>query len=228
MNFSKRVRDLRSEAGYTQAKLGELVGVSTSTIRKYETNKGKPKTKNLEKIAAVFNVSVSYLLGETDTRTPSNLDKIDILSQRLKKLRIESGYTQKEIAQKLGITGSGYSKYGNGTEINLPRTERLLKLAEIFNVSVSFLLGETDDRPFHEVVEPNSFQERLKLLRTEGRYTQKDLVKKLKLSSTQVYSNYERGVRHPSKETLESIAELFNVSVEYLLCENDERTTENH
>lgn len=227
MNFSKRVKELRLEAGYTQAKLGELLGVSESAIRKYESNLGKPKRKNLEKMAVLFDVSVSYLLGETDIRNHSSLQALNDFSKRIKMLRLEAGYTQQELADKIGMSASGYSSYGSGTRPTFPRTAQLEKIAAVLNVSVSYLLGETEDRPLINEKTLTTFPERLKFLRKKSGYKQKDLVKKLKLSSTQVYSNYERGVRQPSKETLERISEIFNVSVKYLLCETDERTPKN-
>ena len=84
-------------------------------------------------------------------------------------------------------------------------------------MSVSYLLGETDARTLIEKAEPSSFPERLKLLRVESGYTQAEISKKLNLSSRQVYNNYEKGVNKPQKETLEKLADFFEVSVEYLL-----------
>jgi transcriptional regulator with XRE-family HTH domain len=56
----------------------------------------------------------------------------------LKSLREEHGYSQKQVADKLGIKRTTYVKYETGA-INPSR--KLKELASLFNVSVGFLLG---------------------------------------------------------------------------------------
>ena len=53
-------------------------------------------------------------------------------------------------------------------------------------------------------------------LRAEKKMTQKELAKILNLSSSAI-SNYENGVHHPDLNTLCRIADLFNVTTDYLL-----------
>lgn len=48
--------------------------ISRSTIAGYETERKEPDYETLKKIADFFNVSIDYLLGRTDIRSP--LDKI--------------------------------------------------------------------------------------------------------------------------------------------------------
>lgn len=71
-------------------------------------------------------------------------EKLQILGQRLKKLREEAGLTQEEVAKNLNITASGYGYYEQGRRD--PDTDTLRKLAEFYNVSVDYLLGMTDIR----------------------------------------------------------------------------------
>lgn len=63
---------------------------------------------------------------------------------RLKELRKEFGYTQAQIGAQIGISQQGYASYENGK--NRPDMESLIKLANIYNVSLDYLLGLTDDR----------------------------------------------------------------------------------
>lgn len=60
------------------------------------------------------------------------------------------------------------------------------------------------------------FAERLKKLRTKRGYSQYDLAKKLGMSKSTI-SMMEIGRRQPSKETIELIADFFNVSLDYLM-----------
>lgn len=67
-----------------------------------------------------------------------------MLSDRLKQLRIENNFLQKEIAQKLKITTSAYGFYEQGKRT--PDAETLNKIAELYNVSIDYLLGRTNIR----------------------------------------------------------------------------------
>ena len=57
----------------------------------------------------------------------------------LKKLRTRSGMTQKELAEKIGVTKSVISYYE--LRDRSPSPEVVIKLANIFHVSVDYLLG---------------------------------------------------------------------------------------
>ena len=61
--FAHRIKNLRSEKGYSQKKLGELVGVSKVSIFNYENNLQQPSVEILIKLAKALNCSVDYLLG---------------------------------------------------------------------------------------------------------------------------------------------------------------------
>ena len=62
--------------------------------------------------------------------------------RRIRDLREDSDLTQKQIAQLLGMSQTGYSKYETG-ENDIP-TAILIKLAKYYNTSIDYLLGETD------------------------------------------------------------------------------------
>ncbi|MDY3372324.1 MAG: helix-turn-helix transcriptional regulator [Terrisporobacter othiniensis] len=66
------------------------------------------------------------------------------------------------------------------------------------------------------------FGDRLKLLRKNGNYTQKELGEKLNVSG-RVIGYYESNERFPDKETLTRLADFFEVSVDYLLGRTDIR-----
>lgn len=64
----------------------------------------------------------------------------------------------------------------------------------------------------------------LKSLRENANMTQDDLAKALNISLSAV-SSYEREVRDPPSETLIIIADIFHVSVDYLLGREQRRRT---
>jgi len=62
---------------------------------------------------------------------------------RLRDLREDRDMNQTQIAKMLGMSQTGYSKYETG-ENDIPTTI-LIKLARFYNVSIDYLLGETDN-----------------------------------------------------------------------------------
>lgn len=64
--------------------------------------------------------------------------------QRLKNIRNSRNMTQAELGQKLNVTNVSISGYESGTRS--PDPETLLKIADIFHVSVDYLLGKTDEK----------------------------------------------------------------------------------
>ena len=56
-----------------------------------------------------------------------------------KKIRKESGFTQQQIAGKLGISQSNISDWENN--ISRPEYENLIMLAQIYDVTIEELLG---------------------------------------------------------------------------------------
>lgn len=65
-----------------------------------------------------------------------------IFQQRLIEQRKLFGFTQREMSEKLQITQPSYIRYENGT--SEPTQECLVKIADIFDVSVDFLLGRKE------------------------------------------------------------------------------------
>ena len=61
--------------------------------------------------------------------------------ENIRSLRIDNGYTQKQIGDYLGVSQNTYSQYELGV-LNYP-IDALLKLADFYNVSVDYLLGRT-------------------------------------------------------------------------------------
>lgn len=69
----KNLRLLREEKGISQQKLAEMLSISQQAIFKYEKTINEPDISTLIKIAEIFNVSVDYLVGNTEIREPYNM-----------------------------------------------------------------------------------------------------------------------------------------------------------
>ena len=62
--------------------------------------------------------------------------------KRIRDLREDADLNQAKVAQYLGMSQTGYSKYETG-ENDIPPAI-LIKLARFYNTSIDYLLGETD------------------------------------------------------------------------------------
>ena len=67
-----------------------------------------------------------------------------VFSTRLQKVRIERGFSRKEIADILEITPRAYQYYEEGNRE--PNYDKLVVLARYLKVSSDYLLGLSDDR----------------------------------------------------------------------------------
>lgn len=63
---------------------------------------------------------------------------------RLRDLRDDSDLTQKQLADILGMSQTGYSKYETG-ENDIP-THILIKLADFYHTSTDFILDRTNKK----------------------------------------------------------------------------------
>ena len=78
MEFSERLKELRKQAHLTQVELASKLGIVQSSYADWERGKKKPTQENLVKIAQILNVSVDYLVGNSEERT-DELDNIELL-----------------------------------------------------------------------------------------------------------------------------------------------------
>lgn len=78
MEFSERLKELRKQAHLTQVELASKLGIVQSSYADWERGKKKPTQDNLVKIAQVLNVSVDYLVGNSEENA-DELDNIELL-----------------------------------------------------------------------------------------------------------------------------------------------------
>lgn len=67
------------------------------------------------------------------------------LTDRLKQLRKENHMTQEEVAKELRVSKGAVGNWESGSRT--PDMERLDEIADLFNVSLDYLQGRTDERP---------------------------------------------------------------------------------
>jgi len=95
------------------------------------------------------------------------------IGARIKTLRKQKKWTQKELAAQLGIGFSHLNKYEGG--LHIPPVDKVIQLAEIFDTTVDFLLtgDRSDERPLHNM----RLLERFKALENFGSDDQETIIK---------------------------------------------------
>lgn len=78
MAFAERLKELRKQAHLTQVELAKQLGIGQYSYADWERGKKKPTQENLVKIAQVLNVSIDYLVGNSEEIT-DELDNIELL-----------------------------------------------------------------------------------------------------------------------------------------------------
>ncbi len=143
-----------------------------------------------------------------------------IFQKRLQEL-VDEEDTKKSILNKaLGVDARSLSSALNYGIIPKPRT--LIRIADYFNVSISYLLGKNSQESFYKAEKESNFNERLTLL-----CKQKDMsYYKLSLECHFDKSYISRWLHKnqlPSFEILDILCDYFNVSIDYLLGRTDEK-----
>ena len=69
MALGEKIRACRQDAGMSQEKVAEFVGVSRQAVTKWEANQSVPNTENLFKLAEIFGTTVDFLLAAPETGT---------------------------------------------------------------------------------------------------------------------------------------------------------------
>ncbi len=64
----KNLRLLREEKGLSQQKLADMLNISQQAIFKYEKTANEPDIATLIMLAEIFDVTVDFLIGNSDSR----------------------------------------------------------------------------------------------------------------------------------------------------------------
>lgn len=145
-----RIKEKRVEFGFTLEDVAQELGLTKSTIQRYE--KGTIQSLKLpviEALARVLKVSPAWLCGKTDdvgntsdnfdslSSKPIELDNKDI-AYILKDERIREGLSPEEVVCKLkdrGISISVKTLYGYEEGTSRPKLETFLALCSIYDIT---------------------------------------------------------------------------------------------
>ncbi len=70
MTFGEKIKELRKQKNLSRSDVAKMLGVTYWALAKYELGERSPDHALLVKFANFFDVSIDYLLGNTDIRNP--------------------------------------------------------------------------------------------------------------------------------------------------------------
>lgn len=147
-----------------------------------------------------------------------------MFNKKLIELRKNLKLSQYELADRLGFSRGKLANYEQGTR--QPDFDTLEKIADFFDVSTDYLLGREDSQINQETSNsPTVLGKRLRSLRKEKKLTQQDLASFINVTHVSI-SGYESGRRSPDTDTLQKLADFFNVTTDYLLGRSDIKNPE--
>ncbi len=82
--FARNLKERRRRLGLTQAKLAELIGVSTSFVTEIETSRKAPSFSTIEKIGRALEVPCWTFFCEDGDKFTGDVTVIDQFGYRLK------------------------------------------------------------------------------------------------------------------------------------------------
>lgn len=133
--------------------------------------------------------------------------------ERLKLMRKSKGFSQQDFANLINMSQPGYGKLENGQRE--PNLETLTTISNLLNVSLDYLIKGDDSEA------KMTFGKRMSCLRNKIDLTQLELANKVEMSIYTIKS-LETDRVNPSIDTFIKLADLFNVTADYLLGRTDD------
>lgn len=81
MTLGKRLRRFRDKFGYSRETAAHMLGVSFSSLEKWETDKRKPTLAKLQKLAQLYGVDVSSLVGDTLSKKGVDAELLELAAE---------------------------------------------------------------------------------------------------------------------------------------------------
>lgn len=114
IQIGNRIRKLRTEKGFTQKEMAEMIGIPYSTYSNYENNNREPSLEQLNKIAKALNLTLQNLISPGSITTEVILDSDEMATlylgiiSNLEKMNAE-GFRETEHYTRYLLSDSRYT-----------------------------------------------------------------------------------------------------------------------
>ncbi len=139
--FGQEIRNARVEVGLRQEDAAEELGVSTQTIRNWESGRSEPSEENKQRLAERYGVQVGDFAAfyEEFHSYRVTRERPVINAKLLRLARQDAGFTQAQAAEMVGVNRNTVVRYENATSRPSPKT--LAKLSAIYGKTLRWFCG---------------------------------------------------------------------------------------
>ncbi len=141
------------------------------------------------------------------------MENLDCFKENLKELMEINNYTVKDISLKTGIKTSTIYSYLNDKHI--PDLTRAIKIAQVFDCSLDFLFGFTEDFTPKKYKLASTANDRFKKVLADRKITRYRVHILTKISQNQL-CNWFQDKQSPTLISLVTVAKALDCSLDYL------------
>ena len=137
-----RLRNVRENNNLTQKEVADKLNISRPNYTRWETKEKIIPLRKLNAFCNLFNVSMDYIVGLSNSNSKISYDKeldLEVVSERLKKVRKQLNLTQQNLADFLQCDRSIISDYENGVTLIL--TSFAIQICDKYSISLDWLCG---------------------------------------------------------------------------------------
>lgn len=84
--FADKLRILRQQQGLSQQALGEMMGVSATSVYKWEHGQSQPDIEMLRRLSALFGVTIDDLCGSALADSETALENVTLMTRAFRRL----------------------------------------------------------------------------------------------------------------------------------------------
>lgn len=136
-----RLKIIRKVNNYSQTNIAKILGITQRTYSKYETGELSLKIEQLATLSNFYKLTTDYILGIASDSPKLTVDRkfsYDELIKKLRYLRFENNYSQKELADLVNCSPSLISMFErkkSGVQLDM-----LILLAKVYNKTIDELI----------------------------------------------------------------------------------------
>ncbi len=140
--YGLELRNARIPVGLRQEDVAGELGVSTQTVRNWESGRVEPSEENKQRLGELFGEQLGdfgAFYEDLHSQHPKPKDPI-VNGRLLRAARKDAGLTQAQAAERVGVNRNSIVRYENNSSRPLPMI--LEKLSEIYGRSPNWFYGD--------------------------------------------------------------------------------------
>ena len=139
--FTETLNDLMLENNIKAIDLAKAIGLGTSALSRFTRGQRLPNLDSLVKLANYFKCSTDYLLGLEDDNYTQDFLPCPPFNERLAFLLNYFHRSSYSVYSNTDISQARFYDWKNG--VSIPKVDNVVKLAQIFDCSVDFIIGRS-------------------------------------------------------------------------------------